>query len=213
MVDQDPQCAAMLLEMRSTLRGVAAALPAVVLVDDERTSRPFQFILDRLAERVGHTKQLPPELTPRELPNSGLAEQAAGLGGGALGAGATAKIVAMCIAAGGTAAACVEGIRLFDHNDTRTPRKRAPQHRANVSKPVKPHVVRVAVKQPPPTTPTRPKKKPARRETPVSSPKSRPPASPAPPGSTEFGPGNVGSTPRSTAPAPAPANGGGEFTP
>jgi hypothetical protein len=50
-------------------------------------------------------------------------------------------------------------------------------------------------------------------ETPVSSPKSTPAASPAPKGSTEFGPGNLGSTSAPQQPAAAPEDGGGEFTP
>src|SRR5439155_24672986 len=40
-----------------------------------------------------------------------------------------------------------------------------------------------------------------------------PPPSPAPPGSTEFGPGAVGSQPASSTPAAAPRGGGGEFAP
>jgi hypothetical protein len=51
------------------------------------------------------------------------------------------------------------------------------------------------------------------RETPVSSAKSTPAASPAPKGSTEFGPGALGSTSAPQQPAAAPQDGGGEFTP
>jgi hypothetical protein len=47
----------------------------------------------------------------------------------------------------------------------------------------------------------------------ASSPKSRPAASPAPKGSTEFGPGTLGSSSAPKQPAAAPADGGGEFTP
>jgi hypothetical protein len=47
----------------------------------------------------------------------------------------------------------------------------------------------------------------------VSSPKSTPPASPAPQGSTEFGPGTVGSSSAPKQPAVAPEDGGGEFGP
>jgi hypothetical protein len=93
---------------------------------------------------------------------------------------------------------------------------------------VRPHHVKPRVVEPPrdhvevvrlpkkTTTPTKTKAtktKTHKSEPPVSSPKSTPPASPAPQGSTEFGPGNLGSNSAPQQPAAAPQDGGGEFTP
>ena len=209
VVDADPRCRAMLEEMRATLHRVAEILPAPMLVDDDRTLSRLQSIVDRLSELWAGTRQMPYELTHRGLPTSGAVEHA---GSAAVGAGATAKIVAMCIAAGGTAAACIEAVRVLDRPDPRpASAQRAAEPRNEPRRVIVP--ARVTISVPLRRTAARRHNAAKRSQPPVSSPRSTAPPSPAPEGSEEFGPGAIGSTDRPTAPAPAPSDGGGEFTP
>ena len=209
MVDRDPRCAALLREMRSTLEAIAPLLPMPVLHHEERATRTLELLLDRLSDRLTRTRHLPYDLPPG-LPGTSVAEQAGGLGGATIGAGAAAKIVAICLAAGGTVAVCVDGARVFDHGASK--RHHAARKHTRKAAPKRRLIARAAP-SPPPRTPLIVRRKAPRRETPVSSPSSQPPPSPAPPGSSEFGPGATGSSGRPTAAARAPSNGGGEFTP
>ena len=193
----------MLAEMRATLNGAAALLPVPVLVVPERTDAPLQSLLDRLADAWASARQLPYEVAPM----TNTAEHVGGAGGAAVGGGAAAKIVAMCIAAGGTAALCVEGVRRLEPD--RAPRAAAAPKR--IVEPARGSTLVFAKSEGGALTARSATAK--RRTTSVSSPDSKSPASPAPTGSTEFGPGAIGSAQAPTAPAVAPRDGGGEFAP
>ncbi|WP_324341514.1 sigma-70 family RNA polymerase sigma factor [Baekduia sp.] len=214
MVDRDPACRAMLHAMRSNLGDVAAVLPMPVLAEEHDRLRAIAGATSRLDELWASTRQLTDRLTGRGLSNTGLVEQA-GVGGAGVGAGAvTAKVVALCLAVGGTGAICID----VAHHLRQHPAAKAaarPHHvKPRVVEPPRDHVE--VVRLPKKTTSTKAKTtkaKTSKRETPVSSTKSTPPVSPAPKGSTEFGPGNLGSTSAPQQPAAAPQNGGGEFTP
>lgn len=215
MVDRDPACRAMLHAMRTNLGDVAAVLPMPVLVEEHDRLRGVAGATGRLDEWLASARHVADRLTGRGLPDSGLVEQGA-LGGAGVGAGAVAvKVVAVCLAVGGGGAICVN---LADQLRDRPAKvARPPAQSAEVVEPDRAHaqVVRLAkkTKTTKRTTSAKAGKKAVKHETPVSSPKSTPPASPAPQGSTEFGPGNLGSTSAPTQPAPAPQNGGGEFLP
>ncbi len=206
VIDAHPACRAMLAEMRATLNGAAALLPVPVLVTPERADAPIQSLLDRLADAWASARQLPYEIANRAAPITNTAEQVGGAGGATVGSGAAAKIVAMCIAAGGTAALCVDGVRRLEPD--RAPRAAAapnpivePAHRSSLAFAQSGGALagRSATANRPITS--------------VSSPNSKSPASAAPIGSTEFGPGAIGSAGAPTAPAAAPRDGGGEFAP
>jgi RNA polymerase sigma factor (sigma-70 family) len=211
MVDRDPACRAMLHAMRSNLGDVAAVLPMPVLAEKHDGLRAIAGATNRLDELWASARHLTDRLSGRGLSNTGLVEQA-GVGGAGVGAGAvTAKVVALCLAVGGTGAICVD----VAHHLQQHPAKAAlrPHHATQrVTEPPRDHVEVVRLAK---TTPTKSKTKTAtrHRQTPVSSPRSTPAASPAPKGSTEFGPGALGSTSAPQQPAAAPQDGGGEFTP
>lgn len=214
MVDRDPACRAMLRAMRAGLDDVAAVLPLPVLAEEHDRLRDVARATGRLDELLAGVRHLGEKVTGRGVTDSGLVEQV-GVGGASVGAGAAAvKVVALCLAIGGTGAVCVD---VVDHLRDRPAKAAVQPHRQKqaVVEPPREHVE--VVRLPKKTVPTKPKSKTTtkarRRQTPVSSPKSTPPASPAPKGSTEFGPGNLGSTSAPQQPAPAPQDGGGEFTP
>jgi RNA polymerase sigma factor (sigma-70 family) len=214
MVDRDPACRAMLHAMRTNLGDVAAVLPMPVLAEEHERLGAIARATNRLDELWATMRHLADRISGRGVPDSRLLEQA-GVSGATVGTGAVAaKVVVVCLAVGGTGAICVDvANHLRDH-----PAKaagRSPHHVArSIVEPARDHVEVVRLPKPTTTTTTKTKaKKPARHETPVSSPKSTPPASPAPKGSTEFGPGNLGSTSAPKHPAAAPQDGGGEFTP
>lgn len=214
MVDRDPACRAMLHAMRTNLGDVAAVLPMPVLAEEHERLGAIARATNRLDELWATARHLSDRITGRGVPDSWLLEQA-GVGGATVGTGAVAaKVVVVCLAVGGTGAICVDvANHLRDH-----PAKAAarPHHHVvqSIVEPARDHVEVVRLPKTTTTTTTKTKaKKRARHETPVSSPKSTPPASPAPKGSTEFGPGNLGSTSAPKQPAAAPQDGGGEFTP
>ncbi|HET6507399.1 MAG TPA: sigma-70 family RNA polymerase sigma factor [Baekduia sp.] len=214
MVDRDPACRAMLRAMRSGLDDVAAVLPVPVLVEEHDRLRGVAGATGRLDELLAGARQLGERLTGRGMPDSSVAEQI-GVGGASVGAGAaTAKIVAFCLVLGGTTTAvCVD---VVDHLHDRPAKAAVPPHRTKprIVEPDRAHVEVVRLLKTTTTTRSKTKsKKTSHREVPVSSPESTPPASPAPKGSTEFGPGSLGSTSAPKQPAAAPQNGGGEFTP
>jgi RNA polymerase sigma factor (sigma-70 family) len=215
MVDRDPACRAMLHAMRTGLGDVAAVLPMPVLVEDHERLRRVAGATGRLDEWLASARHLADKLTGRGMPDSGVLEQGA-VGGASVGAGAlTAKVVVACLAVGGTGAICVN---LADQLRDRPAKAATPPARsAKVVEPDRAHAQ--VVRLPKTTTATtktiapKARKKAVKHETPVSSTKSTPPASPAPQGSTEFGPGALGSTSAPKQPAAAPQNGGGEFLP
>jgi RNA polymerase sigma factor (sigma-70 family) len=215
MVDRDPACRAMLHAMRTNLGDVAALLPMPVLVEEHERLRGIARVTNRLDELWAGARHLGDRVTGRGLPDSSVIEQA-GVGGASVGAGAvTAKVVALCLAVGGTGAVCVD---VFDHIKQRPATAATqPRHAARppIVEPPRDHVevVRLPKKTTTPTKTKQTKATASKHETPVSSPKSTPPASPAPKGSTEFGPGSLGSNSAPQQPAAAPQNGGGEFTP
>jgi RNA polymerase sigma factor (sigma-70 family) len=217
MVERDASCRAMLREMRASLHNVAVALPMPVLPLEHRRILGFDGALSRVDELWLSLRQLPRGVVDRFPFGSPAAEQVAA-GGTTIGAGATAKIIAFCIAAGGTATVCVNGAGLLEQHHPHKPKTavHARAKKARIVEPDRAHVRFVsAPKTPASTTDStrRAKTTPKRRETSVSSPRSKPPASPAPQGSVELGPGNLGSGSAPRRPAAAPANGGGEFTP
>jgi RNA polymerase sigma factor (sigma-70 family) len=217
MLDRDAGCRAMLREMRAALHNVAAALPMPIVADQCERTGVVGRAFGRLDEAWLGLRQLAETVSGRAA-SSGAAEQAT-LGGATLSAGAATKAVIACLAVGGAATVCLtQGGR---PKEPPTAEARAPKAHATQRK----QIERVALK----TTPVVQRKhvtqknaaaKPAKKasstpqpQVPVSSPASTPPASPAPTGSTEFGPGNVGSTQASQQSAAAPQDGGGEFTP
>jgi RNA polymerase sigma factor (sigma-70 family) len=215
MVDRDPACRAMLHAMRTNLGDVAAVLPMPVLAEEHDRLRAIAGATSRLDEIWASARQLTDRLPGRGLSNSGLVEQA-GAGGAGVGAGAvTAKVVALCLAVGGTGAICVDVAHHLQQHPVTKAAVRPHHARPRVVEPARDHVevVRLPKKTTTSTKAKTTKARSSKRVTPVSSTKSAPPASPAPKGSTEFGPGNLGSTSSSQQPAAAPQDGGGEFTP
>jgi hypothetical protein len=209
MVDRDATCRAMLREMRATLHGVAAALPMPVLPDPSRHIPLVDGLLGRLDDIWLSIRHLPRGALERGLPIPSAAEQATA-GGATIGGAATAKIVAFCLAAGGTATLCITGARQLEH-DHQLPKK--PTAARASKRVVEPERATATVVRLAPNSSQRHVTKPQKHETPVSAVRSTPPPSPAPRGSTEFGPGSLGSSSAPKAPATAPANGGGEFGP
>jgi RNA polymerase sigma factor (sigma-70 family) len=215
MVDRDPACRAMLHAMRTNLGDVAAVLPMPVLAEEHDRLRAIAGATSRLDELWASTRQLTDRITGRGLSNTGLVEQA-GVGGAGVGAGAvTAKVVALCLAVGGTGAICVDVAHQLQPHPTAKAAVRSHRVKPRVVEPPRDHVevVRLPKKTTTPTKTKAMKVKTHKSAPSVSSPKSTPPASPAPQGSTEFGPGNLGSNSAPQQPAPAPQDGGGEFTP
>jgi RNA polymerase sigma factor (sigma-70 family) len=208
MVDEDATCRAMLREIRSTLRDVAAVLPMPVLFE-QHADRALP-IVDRLSDAWATVKNAFASVFGRG-PGSGTALEHAGTAGGtALGGGAAAKLVTACLVAGGGAAICAEtGLFSRDADPPRAERGAAP---VRSSQPSRARLVPAQRREQPKsrarrrrgTTSTRPA---------TSSPAARPDPSPAPAGSTEFGAGTIGSAAPSSRPAAAPADGGGEFGP
>ena len=214
MVDEDATCRAMLREMRSTLRDVAVALPTPVLYE-RRGPDPLP-LLDRIADAWASIKHGVGSLFGRGPGGAAAAEQGGTAGGAALGGGAAAKVVAACLAAGGVAVCVETGLLPGGGEPPARADRPAVAQRASVSpKPERATPAPVAQKQP--SARARPRRRsttPRRTSTaPTSSPEARPEPSPAPSGSTEFGPGNVGSGPSPSAPSQAPPDGGGEFGP
>ena len=221
MVERDAACRAMLREMRDTLRGVAVALPLPIVEDRRaRGGGPFEALLSRLEDAWAGVRGTLDDVFSRGA-SSGAAEGASA-GGLAAAAGVTGKVVAACLAAGGTAAVCITALPRPDAE--RPPRSPAPVARPlirdassqRVKPPApKPIVVRQTAQKSEPKTPSRKAtvRRKARPQPAVSSPKSEPAVSPAPVNSVEFGPGDTGSSSAPVQPAAAPPDGGGEFGP
>lgn len=204
MVADDPRCAAMLREMRSTLDRVAALLPVPVVV--EQKERLPIGLLDRFSELAAWSRDQVASALSRFGGQASQVEQV-GVGGAAGLSGATAaKFAIACIAAAGGATVCVESGLLGGQAD------KPPS--AQASEPPTPPARLVSEKVPATTRPAAPKKRtPSRRKSrPERKSFERAPASPARQGATEFE--FEQTAPEAPAqPAAAPVNGGGEFTP
>jgi RNA polymerase sigma factor (sigma-70 family) len=210
MVDRDPACRALLLAMRRGVDDVAAVLPVPMLVEEHERVRRVAGVTGRFDEWLAGVRQVVERVAGRS--ESGLVEQA-GIGGASAGLTALAvKAVAVCVMVGGAAVVCLDGSdRLTERPPPAAVAPPRPQ-RERVVEPPRDHIT--VVRAPIRTKSTKKAKAAARPKAPASSsPKSRPAPSPAPEGSTEFGPGALGSTSAPKQPAAAPEDGGGEFTP
>jgi RNA polymerase sigma factor (sigma-70 family) len=211
MLSEDAGCRAMLRAIRAALRDVAVVVPLPVLSPER--PRPLTTLVDRSSEIWGALKQASSGLIGRGGISTGAAEQAGSAGAATFGGSAVAKAVLACLAAGGTAAVCVQSGVLGDRPAApkREIRAARPANPATAARPIR--VAQVTGRTPVPLVPPSRSKPSGANTGPVSSPGYKTPPSPAPPGSTEFGPGAVGSSGRPAVPAPAPADGGGEFGP
>jgi RNA polymerase sigma factor (sigma-70 family) len=210
IVREDPVCRAMLRDIRATLDHVAALVPVPVLIDE----RPRRWALLRidLNDRLAAVRDGLADIAGR---HSNSLEQAGAGGLAGLGGGAALKVAVVCLAVGGGTVVCIDS-GLLDRPDRRAPARHARVHH-RPSKPAEPRPLAEHRPAPLPqpklkrtthhttkTTTT------AQVSTNASAP---PPPSPAPRGSTEFGPGAVGSQAASNQPAAGPGGGGGEFGP
>jgi RNA polymerase sigma factor (sigma-70 family) len=209
MLDRDPAFRGLLRAMRRGLDDVAAVLPVPIVADQHERFRRLVAGTGRLDELWAGARHAVERVAGRAVPDSNLVE--AGVGG----AGVTAlavKAVAVCVVVGGAAVVCLNG----SSHLTNHPAKAAPVPRHQAARVVEPPRDHVTVVRSLPRTKTvkHTKAKTTHHATVASSsPKSSPAPSPAPRGSTEFGPGVLGSSSAPQQPAAAPADGGGEFTP
>ena len=215
MVDEDATCRAMLREIRSTLRDVASTVPMPVLF--ERQAEPAAPVLDRLGDAWASVKHGILSLIGRSPSNATALEQAGTAGGAALSGGVAVKAVTACLALGGGAAICVDRGLLGGKREAPA---RAEERAPSSVRPSSPTPERATATLGPARTrakakPQRPDRQRSRQRPrpPASSPAATPDPSPAPTGSTEFGPGSLGSSAAPTQPAVAPTDGGGEFGP
>lgn len=211
MLDRDPAFRGLLRAMRRGLDDVAAVLPVPIVADQHDRVRRLVGATGRLDELWGGARHVAERVVGRAVPDTNLVE--AGVGGAGAGVAALAvKAVAVCVVVGGAAVVCLDG---SDHLTERPARAApVPVHRsARVVEPPREHVV--VVRRAPRTRRTVGHVRLRVRRTAVSSSSTRyrPAPSPAPRGSTEFGPGTLGSSSAPQRPAAAPADGGGEFTP
>lgn len=207
MLERDPVARAAFRSMRATLEQLGAAIPMPALASDDR-GRSFTVIRERLGDVLAAVKEQTAALAARFSGNSSAAESV-GAGAAGTAGGTVVKVALACLTAAGGAVVCVQRDVFGPPHHHRQAAPHRVKHRATAAKP----------STPPPRTPL-PKETPHRvfasatkRERPPSPTASSPPPSPAPAGSTEFGPGAVGSSSRPRAPAAAPTSGGGEFTP
>jgi RNA polymerase sigma factor (sigma-70 family) len=210
LLREDPSARAVLREIRETLHGVAAIIPLPALAVERRGGLPAFW--GWLGERLAWVRDQLAAVVDRLGRHSPSVEQAGAGGAASAAGGVVVKAAIVCVAVtGGTVACVTSGVFGGSADDRRhqpPPRLashsapvRPPEHVAHLPAAIAPvrhvhHVTRHVVS--------------SRRVAPVAAP---PPPSPAPPGSTEFGPGSVGSSGASQTPAAAPSGGGGEFTP
>lgn len=209
MVDDDPACRAMLREMRATLESVAVLLPAPVV------ARQRGLDLSALLDRLGEVKDHALALVTRAGTPAAHVEQATAGGLAGLGGGVAAKVAVACLVAGGGAVVCIQSGLL---GSTPPQKQRATSvgssERAVAFKP-RP-IPREVVTREPRTTGRQgaPRARASLAPSgPIPSAGAPPAPSPAPAGSTEFGPGAIGSASAAPAASQAPVAGAGEFTP
>lgn len=210
MLDRDPAFRGLLRAMRRGLDDVAAVLPVPIVVDQQERVRRLVGLTGRLDEVWAGARHVAERVVGRAVPDTQLVE--AGVGGA--GAGLTAlvvKAVAVCVAVGGAAVVCLGGSDQL----TERPAKAAPVVRHGAARVVEPPRDHVAVVRIPARARTvrHARARRYRATVAASSPRSSPAPSSAPQGSTEFGPGALGSSSAPERPAAAPADGGGEFAP
>jgi len=208
----DPNCRAMLAQMRATIDRVAAVLPLPVLSETEQQHGAG--VLDQLNQSSAALRDSITVAAPRVGGQSWLEPITGSVT--TLGAAGAAKVIVICLSFGGGAAVCIEA-GVFGRDDPAaavTARERPRSKPAKDERPAKVRPRPVVKATPSPTRTVKRVSGPAPTPTPQP-PKTNGPAaaSPAPPGSTEFGVGSVGSQPAYHEPAPAPVDGGGEFTP
>lgn len=208
MVKDDPVCRAMLAEIRRTLHSVAALTPLPLVAAGQGHSR-LAHIWSDLTDRLDGLRGQVAEWVSRLLPHGSSVEQAGAGSAASVGGGFALKAALTCVALTGTTVVCITSV---------TPDKPKPataQSKPKAAKPAKPVVIEPQVAMAEVTPPVKIKRRAAASQTSntTTSATAPPPPSPAPSGSTEFGPGNVGSTAASSTPAAAPAGGSGEFTP
>lgn len=205
MVADDPACRAMLGEIRSALRDVAAVLPMPVFVAD-RADRLRQMRIG-LTDRLAAVREHLADAGARVAGHGPNIEQVSSGGIAGLGGGVAVKAALVCIAVTGSTVVCIESGILGTHHPKPRPGAHARHHPV---KPPRTPTVRIRASEPP----TRTAAAQRRQQRGATSNASAPPApSPAPTGSTEFGPGSVGSAPTTRVAAAAPTGGGGEFAP
>jgi len=207
MLQDDPQLRAMLRQMRRSLRDVSALIPGPVLLELPR-AQPDVSLVDRLQAVATSLKRATGDVLARTPLAGGSAEQVAGAGAGSVGSAIVVKAVLVCLAAGGTAAVCVN--QLLPHEDRARPSARATTTEASRPKPSA-APARSGAPASSLLAPAAPKT--AKQSPAASSPAARPAASPAPAGSREFTPSAGASSSAPAAPASAPSDGGGEFGP
>jgi RNA polymerase sigma factor (sigma-70 family) len=203
MVLEDPRCAAMLREMRSTLDRVAALLPVPVVA--EQQERIPVGLVDRFSELLAWSRDQVASLVSRFGGQASQVEQV-GVGGAAGLSGATAaKFAIACIAAAGGATVCVES-GLFGGQGEKPPVAQASEPRST------PRARMVSEKTPATTRAPAKRRTASRASRPKRTTFDRAPASPARQGASEFEFEQTAPA-APPQPAPAPVNGGGEFTP
>jgi len=214
MVDEDPICRAMLREMRTTLEGVAAVLPAPVLARHRGVD--LSVFLDRAGDLKDHVLALISRTGAAPAP----VEQATTGGLAGLGGGVAAKVALACLAVGGGAVACTESGLVGRTPPHPRPVNHATARTAKLEEiAFKPTTTRKAVEPSKPAAKIPARRRPPSSSSPTTTAGSPPPVSagpapsPAPVGSSEFGPANVGSATAAPTPSQAPVQGGGEFGP
>ena len=210
MLERDPACRAMFRDMRSMLEQLGAALPMPVLASDERR-QVLGPMRERLADGLVTLKEHGTDLAAR-LTGHGRSVESLGAGTAGGVGGTAVKVALACLTAAGGAAVCIEQGVFTTATSGPTPRP----HRVERIKSAPPKIRAAAPTVTPLSQASAPRRTSASRPKPPPPPSptaSSPPPSPAPPGSTEFGPGAVGSSSANRTPASAPSAGGGEFAP
>lgn len=202
----DPNCRAMLAQMRATIERVAVVLPLPVLSETEQQYGAG--VLDQLNQSSASLRDAIAVAAPRLGGQSWLEPITGSIT--TLGAAGAAKVIVICLSFGGGAAVCIEA-GVFGHDDPTAAvaareRPRAKPAKEERSVKVRPRPAAVTAKRTTTRVVARTSEPPPKTNGPAA-------ASPAPPGSTEFGVGSVGSQPAYHEPAPSPVDGGGEFTP
>lgn len=210
LIQTDPACRAMVAELRATLERVAAVLP-LPFVPQLQTEHAVP-LLDQLNQSGAVLRDALLNGAGKASAHASALEPATG-GLVSVGAAGAAKVVLVCLTLGSGAAVCIQiGVLGRDPKP-----ERAIAYDRHRTPPKEEHAVKVKAKPKPVVAPVvkRAKTPVVKRTSTVVHPKTNGPVapSPVPPGSTEFGPGSIGSVPASHEPAAAPLDGGGEFTP
>ena len=208
-IAEDPACRAILSEIRATLERLAAILPMPLLVE-EKPGRLLQlrFVV---GDRLAVARDQLADLAARVGGHGPALEQAGSGGLAGLTGSAALKAALICFAAAGGTVVCFDTGILHRPSPTKHAQRPHHQPRTQSPRPTRTIVVtRTSAAPAPKRTAPRHTVQAPKTTTNASAPS---PPSPAPTGSTEFGPGKIGSTSAPTEPAAAPSGGGGEFGP